>query len=99
MAKTIYEEGEFMKPFKLFIILSIVFVIFVTPLGCASEPSYTDSEREQDQKEINDYLKELREWEDYTAEYGNNVSLLVEELIDLANKRAEATEAEDLCPF
>lgn len=72
-------------------------------MGCASKPSYTATEnqqdqkeetkREQDQKEIDDYRKELREWVDYLAEYGNNVFPLEEELRDLGNKRVEAAKA------
>jgi len=51
VAKTIYGEGEFMKPFKLFIILPIVLAIFITPLGCTSELSYTAREWEKKQEE------------------------------------------------
>ncbi len=41
------------------------------------------------------YRKELREWENYVTEYGNNVSYLEEELQTLDNKMVEAGEAGD----
>ena len=101
MTKTIYGEGEFMKPFKLFIIFLIVLAIFITPLGCTSEPKPVADEpieqtkREQDQKEVNDYLNELREWNEYLAEYANDVFPLEKELLALEDKRIEASKAGD----
>lgn len=48
-----------------------------------------------DQKEIDDYRKELSEWVDYLAEYGNNVFPLEKELQDLEKKRIEAAKTDD----
>jgi len=89
-----------MKSFKLFIIFLIVLAIFITLLGCTSElepvveEPIEQTEREQDKKEKNDYLKELSEWNDYVTEC-SECDNLTEELRDLEGKRIEASKAGD----
>jgi len=89
-----------MKSYKLFLIFSIILAIFITPLGCNSKPEpavdelIEQNKREQDQKEKNDYLKEVREWDDYVTESSEYFNL-EKELQDLDNKRVEAAKADD----
>ena len=59
----------------------------------AADESPEQAESKQDQKEVDNYLKELRGWEDYIAEYWGEIIPIDRELMDLGSKRLEALAA------
>jgi hypothetical protein len=98
-----------MKPIKLFLIFIVILLILLmitSIVGCSqgSQESQNQSERKEDitetqdqvkQQEIDKYWEEFKEWMIYSDEYTENVSPLIEDLIELADKRVEASRSGD----
>ena len=100
-----------MRLIKLFPIIIITLLIFISNVGCnqASQEaintekkdqanqkeSVTETQDQAKQQEIDKYLEEFAEWENYIDESIKNVEPLIDDLTDLTIKRTEANKTND----